>query len=74
MLGRLKTPLCYMTGRAKKDLSSQKSCESLPSGGLIIMREVLLDDEKGGPAIAAAYSLSMLLATEGGQQYSRAEL
>ena len=39
-----------------------------------MLREVLLDDEKGGPAMAAAYSLSMLVATQGGQQYSRADL
>ncbi len=50
-----------------------KSYESLPAGGRIVLHEMLYDDEKSGPLQAAAYSVAMLLWTEG-QQYSGREL
>jgi hypothetical protein len=51
----------------------RKSFESLPSGGKIILREVLSNDAKNGPIAAAAYNVNMLLATMGGQ-YSKREM
>lgn len=52
---------------------TKKSFESLPSGGRIIIHEMLYNEEKTGPLMAAAYSLAMLLWVEG-QQYSGPEL
>jgi hypothetical protein len=52
---------------------TQKSFESLPSGGRIILHEMLYNEQKTGPFAAAAYSDAMLLWTEG-QQYSGSEL
>ncbi|TAN53257.1 MAG: methyltransferase [Methylococcaceae bacterium] len=52
---------------------AQKSYDSLPAGGLIIIHEVLYFDDKTGPFMAAAASVSMLLWTEG-RQYSGQEL
>lgn len=52
---------------------TKKSFESLPSGGRIILHEMLYNDEKTGPASTAAYSVAMLLWTEG-QQYSGREM
>ena len=52
---------------------SQKSFESLPPGGRIIIHEMLYDDDKRGPFTVAAFSVLMLFATEG-QQYSGSEL
>jgi ubiquinone/menaquinone biosynthesis C-methylase UbiE len=52
---------------------TEKSFRSLSSGGRIIVHELLLNDEKTGPAAVAAYSLIMLLFTEG-QEYSGREL
>jgi hypothetical protein len=52
---------------------TKKSFESLPAGGRIIIHEMLYNEEKTGPLMAAAYSLMMLLSVEG-QQYSGAEL
>jgi hypothetical protein len=52
---------------------TQKSFESLESGGRIIIHEKLLHDDKTGPFAIAAFSISMLLWTEG-QQYSGREL
>jgi hypothetical protein len=59
--------------REKGELLARKSFESLPSGGLIILREVLYNDERTGPVAAAAYGVDMLLVTMGGQ-YSRKEI
>lgn len=52
---------------------TKKSFDSLPSGGRIIIHEMLYNVEKTGPLMAAAYSVAMLLWTEG-QQYSGNEL
>jgi hypothetical protein len=52
---------------------TQKSFESLPSDGRIIIHEMLYNDQKTGPFTAAAYNDFMLLCTEG-QQYSGNEL
>lgn len=52
---------------------TKKSFESLPSGGRIIIHEMLYNEEKTGPLMAAVYSVAMLLWTEG-QQYSGHEL
>jgi len=52
---------------------TQKSFASLEAGGRIIIHEKLLNDDKTGPFAIAAFSISMLLWTEG-QQYSGGEL
>jgi O-methyltransferase/methyltransferase family protein len=52
---------------------TQKSFESLEAGGRIIIHEKLLNDNKTGPFAIAAFSISILLWTEG-QQYSGGEL
>ncbi len=50
-----------------------RAFEALPSGGRILLHEMLLDDNGDGPVTAAAFSLLMLLATQG-QQFTAAEL
>lgn len=52
---------------------TKKSFESLQPGGRIIIHEVLYDDDKTGPFVAAARSVAMLVWTEG-KQYSGKEL
>lgn len=52
---------------------AKKAFEALPSGGRIMLHEMLLDDGGNGPATAAAFSLLMLLGTQG-QQFSFNEL
>ena len=47
--------------------------DSLSAGGRIILNEVLIDDETSGPVTASAYSLAMLMVTEG-KQFTGAEL
>lgn len=52
---------------------AKKSFDSLETGGLILIHEVLYNEDKTGPFIAAASSVSMLVWTEG-RQYSGQEL
>ena len=53
-------------------LLAQKSFAALPSGGKILLSEILMDDDGTGPWQAAAFSLMMLLGTLG-KQYSLPE-
>jgi acetylserotonin N-methyltransferase len=50
-----------------------RALESLPSGGRILLHEMLLDEDGTGPVTAASFSLLMLLATQG-QQFTPGEL
>jgi len=52
---------------------TRRSFESLSPGGRLLIHEVLYNDARTGPLAAAAYSVAMLLYTEG-QQYSEREL
>src|SRR5690606_36043406 len=54
-------------------LLAKRSFEALPSGGLILLHEMLMDDDGCGPLHAAAFSLLMLMGTRG-RQYSLPEL
>jgi hypothetical protein len=54
-------------GPEKNELLTRKSFDLLPSGGRLYVLEVLMDDDKSGPAIAAALSIAMLLRMEGKQ-------
>ncbi len=49
-----------------------RSFEALPSGGAVVITELLVNDEKTGPAPAALMSLNMLIETEG-RNYTPAE-
>lgn len=50
-----------------------RAFEALPAGGRILLHEMLLDDDGNGPVTAAAFSMLMLLATQG-QQFTAGEL
>jgi len=52
---------------------AQRAFEILPSGGRIMLHEMLLNDDGIGPATTAAFSMLMLLATQG-QQFTFGEL
>jgi len=51
---------------------AKRSFEMLPPGGRIFLHEILLNDTKDGPLVAAAYSTSMLWM--GSKQYTAREL
>jgi hypothetical protein len=50
-----------------------RAFDALPSGGRVMLHEMLLDEDGAGPVTAAAFSLLMLLATQG-QQFTPGEL
>ncbi|WP_410604779.1 methyltransferase [Amycolatopsis sp. lyj-90] len=50
-----------------------KCFEALPPGGLIIISEILLNDERTGPPEAALMGMNMLVETAGGKNYSGSE-
>ncbi|HEX5088906.1 MAG TPA: methyltransferase [Nocardioides sp.] len=50
----------------------QKCWTALPSGGRLVIAELLVDDERTGPPAAALMSLNMLVETEG-RNYTPAE-
>jgi hypothetical protein len=52
---------------------ARKSFDALPSGGRIVLHEMLLHDDKSGPLAAAGYSVVMVAWTEG-EQYTSKEL
>jgi hypothetical protein len=52
---------------------AQKSFDSLPAGGRIIVHEMLFNEDKTGPSTVAAFNLGMLMWHDG-QQYSGREL
>ncbi|MBU1568041.1 MAG: SAM-dependent methyltransferase [Proteobacteria bacterium] len=51
-----------------------KTVAALVPGGLILIHDFILDDSKDGPEFAALFSLNMLVGTDGGRSYSRAEI
>ena len=52
---------------------AERAYEALPPGGRIMLHEMLLDDDGAGPATTAAFSMLMLLATQG-QQFTFGEI
>ena len=50
-----------------------RTFDALPPGGRIMLHEMLLDEDGGGPVTAASFSMLMLLATQG-QQFTAGEL
>ena len=50
-----------------------RAFDALPSGGRILLHEMLLNEDGDGPVTAASFSLLMLLATQG-QQFTFGEL
>jgi predicted O-methyltransferase YrrM len=51
----------------------QKCYAALPSGGAVMICELLVNEAKSGPAPAALMSLNMLIETTGGRNYTAGE-
>lgn len=52
----------------------KKTAAALEPGGLILIHDFILDNTKDGPEFPALFALNMLLGTENGRSYSRAEV
>jgi ubiquinone/menaquinone biosynthesis C-methylase UbiE len=48
--------------------------EALPSGGRLIVMEIAPEDDRSGPPLPAVFTVTMIVNTEGGIAYTRAEL
>lgn len=51
-----------------------RAVKVLNPGGILMVQEFILNDDKAGPVFPALFSLNMLIGTERGQSYSAAEL
>lgn len=51
-----------------------KASKSLNPGGLLIIHDFILENDRTAPVFPALFSLNMLLGTDGGQSYSEEEL
>ena len=51
-----------------------KAAGALAPGGMLLIHEFILDDERDAPLFPALFSLNMLVVTEGGQAYAEGEL
>jgi hypothetical protein len=63
------------------DFSAERASEilrrvaaSLPKGGRLLVMEIAPDDDRSGPVHAAVFTVTMIVNTEGGVAYTRAEL
>jgi hypothetical protein len=52
----------------------EKTVGALEAGGLILVHEFILDEDKAGPLFPALFSLNMLSGTPAGRSYSQTEL
>lgn len=52
----------------------KKATQALNPGGLLMIQEFILDDDKTAPLFPALFSLNMLVGTPSGQAYSQQEL
>lgn len=70
----LLSAILHSMGPERSRLLLKKSYDSLIPGGLVVVREVLLDDEGTSPVGAVLFSLNMLVNTGEGQSYSGKEI
>jgi hypothetical protein len=57
----------------EKKMLIKKACDALPSGGVFIVYETLIDDDRRENAFGLLMSLNMLIETPGGFDYTGAE-
>ena len=62
----------FAAGRAAEILS--RVAESLPKDGKLVVMEIAPDDDRSGPPHAAVFTVTMIVNTEGGVAYTRAEI
>lgn len=48
--------------------------QALPTGGRLVVMEIAPEDDRSGPPLAAVFTVTMIVNTEGGLAYTRAEL
>jgi len=66
--------LLHSEGPAGAATMMNKAVRSSRPGGLVLVQEFILDDDRTAPLFPALFSLNMLLGTQAGQSYSQQEL
>lgn len=66
--------ILHSNSPAQAQLCIDKTVEVLEPGGAILIHDFILNDAKDGPDFAALFSLNMLVGTDNGRSYSRAEI
>jgi ubiquinone/menaquinone biosynthesis C-methylase UbiE len=66
--------ILHADGPAACSALLHKAVAALNPGGILMVQEFILYEDKDGPPFPALFSLNMLLGTEAGQSYSEREL
>ncbi|MDU0459611.1 MAG: methyltransferase [Geobacteraceae bacterium] len=66
--------LLHSEGPQEAGIILEKAVRALLPGGLVIVQEFILDDDRTSPPFPALFSLNMLVGTSQGQSYSQGEL
>lgn len=66
--------LLHSEGPEGASVMLKKAVHALVQGGLVIVQEFILDDNRSAPLFPALFSLNMLIGTREGQSYSQGEL
>lgn len=66
--------ILHSSGPQTCDEIIKKAMSSLEPGGMLMVQEFILDDNKDAPLFPALFSLNMLIGTPEGQSYSEREL
>ncbi|MDO9308510.1 MAG: methyltransferase [Deltaproteobacteria bacterium] len=66
--------LLHSEGPQEAGIILEKAVRTLLPGGLVIVQEFILDDDRTSPPFPALFSLNMLVGTRRGQSYSQGEL
>ena len=69
----LLSAICHMLGPEQNVELLRRVAGALRPGGQVIIQDFLLDDEGGGHRTATLFALNMLVNTENGSSYTRAE-
>lgn len=66
--------IVHMLNDAQNRELIRKAADTLNSGGRVVVRDFLMDEQGPGPAHSALFAVNMLVATEGGQTYRASEI
>jgi hypothetical protein len=65
--------IAHQNSRAENRLLFTKIYAALKAGGILLIRDIVLDETRTAPVAGALFAVNMLVATEGGNSYTLAE-
>ena len=69
----LLSAVCHMFGEDENRSLIQRCARALVPGGHLVIRELILQEDRAGPPHAALFALNMLVGTEHGNTYTEGE-